>query len=163
MNFGDNRAPVMAKQGHVRDLRRIRKISRMGRTGLASLVFGILAPPASAQFTVCNQTFDVVNVAIGYPEDGEFITEGWWTVGPNQCANVIREDLWMQYVYVFAQDVFGKAVLTGSAQLCVAPNRFEIRGEKDCLIRGLLSAQFHEVNTRRSERWTLFLSPPPGS
>ena len=118
------------------------------------------AAPADAQFAVCNQTFDVVNVATGMFEDGAFVTRGWWTVGPNQCANVVQKELSARYVYVFAQDVFGKVILQGSAPMCVAPGRFEIVGDSDCLVRGFIEARFHEVDTQRTERWTFFLSPP---
>lgn len=126
-------------------------------------IAGLGASPAVAQFAVCNQTFDVVNVAVGQYDRDVFVTSGWWTIGPNQCANVIDEDLRIRYVYVFAQDVFGKTVLSGATPMCVAPDRFQIRGETDCLTRGYLEARFHEVDTRRTERWTLFLAPPPGS
>jgi len=117
---------------------------------------------ASAQFAVCNQTFDVVNVAIGQYRREAFITSGWWTIGPNQCANVIDEELRARYIYVFAQDVFGKEVLSGSTTMCVGPNRFEITGETDYLVRGFIEARFHEVDTRRTERWKLFLTPSGG-
>lgn len=121
----------------------------------------IAASPAATQFTVCNQTFDVINVAMGAYDRDDFETSGWWTIGPNQCANVIDEELTSRYIYVFAKDVFGREVLTGATPMCVAPDRFEIRGEQDCLIRGLIEARFHEVDTRKSERWTLFIYPPP--
>lgn len=116
---------------------------------------------AEAQFAVCNQTFDVINVALGAYERRAFNTSGWWTIGPNQCANVIDETLTARYFYVFAKDVFGREVLTGATPMCVAPDRFEIRGEGDCLVRGLIEARFHEVDTRKSERWTLFIYRPP--
>lgn len=82
--------------------------------GSATLAAG--ADPARAQFTVCNQTLDVVNVAIGQ-EAGEnvFETEGWWTIGANQCADVIREELVNRFIYVYANDVFGQPVLGGPA------------------------------------------------
>ncbi|WP_242494334.1 DUF1036 domain-containing protein [Loktanella sp. IMCC34160] len=114
-----------------------------------------------AEFAVCNQTFDVVNVAIGKFDENVLETSGWWTIGPNQCANVIDEELSVRYVYVFAQDVFGKIVLSGATRMCVAPDKFEIRGEGDCIVRGFIEAPFHEVDTLRTERWTLFLTPPP--
>ncbi len=116
---------------------------------------------AQAAFAVCNQSFDVVNVAIGQFEDDDFVTRGWWTVGPNQCANVIREGLTSRYVYVFAQDVFGNEVLNGATPMCIGTNRFVIRGTEDCLIQGHLSVNFIEVDTQQTERWTLFLTPQP--
>ena len=134
-----------------------------GATALlgALLAAGVGAGPARAQFAVCNQTFDVVNVAVGLFEDEAFRTRGWWTIGPNQCANVLTEPLTARYIYVFAQDVFGKVVLAGTAPMCVRPGRFEVVGADDCLVRGFIEARFHEVDTQRTERWTFFLSPPP--
>lgn len=124
--------------------------------------FAAIPGIAAAEFQVCNQTFDVVNVSVGQYDRDAFETSGWWTIGPNQCANVIDHTLRARYIYVFAQDVFGKSVLTGATPMCVGTDRFEIRGETDCLIRGFIEARFFEVDTQKSERWTLFLNPPPG-
>lgn len=131
---------------------------------LAVLALGTAAwvSPARADFAVCNQTFDMVNVAIGTSDSDVFVTNGWWTIGPNQCANVLTEPLAVRYVYVFAQDVFGNVILSGATRMCVAPGRFTIRDQGDCIRRGYIEAPFHEVDTLRSERWTLFLTEPPG-
>lgn len=129
--------------------------------GIIPLVVGAWPFSASAQFAVCNQTFDVINVSIGQFEGDTFETSGWWTVGPNQCANVIDETLRARYFYVFAQDVFGRVILSGASSMCIAPDRFKIRGEQDCVVRGYLEARFLEVDTLRSERWQLFIYPPP--
>ncbi|MEM6758929.1 MAG: DUF1036 domain-containing protein [Pseudomonadota bacterium] len=119
----------------------------------------IVANPSTARanFQFCNQTLDVVNVAIGAYDTDAWETAGWWTVGPNQCANVIEDTLTSRYIYVYARDVFNASMLQGTTTMCVDPGEFRIRGREDCLIRGHISAQFHEVDTRRSERWTFFL------
>lgn len=127
---------------------------------IALPLFGATAP-AWAQFAVCNQSFDVVNVAVGQQYRGAFRTRGWWKIGPNQCANVIRETLDTRYIYVFAKDVFGKEILSGAVPMCVAPDRFVIDGETDCLLRGHLDAPFIEVDTQDTERWTLFIAARP--
>ena len=133
-------------------------------TNLAKLATGVafcFAPNvAAATFAVCNQSFDVVNVAVGQFEDDAFVTRGWWTVGPNQCANTIRDQLTARYIYIFAQDVFGNEILSGTTPLCVGTTRFTIRGDEECLLRGYLSANFIEVDTQQTERWTLFLTAP---
>jgi uncharacterized membrane protein len=134
-------------------------LSKMGLVGALGVLGAISASPAAAEFAVCNQSFDVVNVAIGQFERDTFVTRGWWTVGPNQCANVIKEELEARYVYVFAQDVFGNAILNGATNMCVGPKRFEIQGEKDCAVRGFVEVPYVEVDTQRTERWTLFLTP----
>ena len=123
------------------------------------LMFGLcLATPAAAEFAVCNQSFDVVNVAIGQDIEGEFQTEGWWTIGPNQCANVIKEELSSRYIYLYAQDVFGQPILNGTTQMCISPRKFSIRGINECWSRGDISAGFIEVDTLKTQRWTLFLA-----
>lgn len=116
--------------------------------------------PALAQFAVCNQSLDVINVAIGRDAGEDFQTEGWWTVGPNQCANVIREELDSRFIYIHATDVFGQPITTGSTQMCVSPRRFVIRGITECWTRGFIAAGFIEVDTLKTQRWTLFLTAP---
>jgi uncharacterized membrane protein len=134
-------------------------LTKLGLMRSTIAVLLLTTSPAMAEFAVCNQSFDVVNVAIGQFERGAFVTRGWWTVGPNQCANVIREKLDARYVYVFAQDVFGNAILNGGTNMCIGPKEFEIQGEKDCAVRGYLEVPYVEVDTQRTERWTLFLTP----
>lgn len=114
---------------------------------------------AAAQFAVCNQSLDVVNVAVGQPVDDAFQTEGWWTIGPNQCANVIKAELSSRYIYLYAQDVFGQPLLNGTTQMCISPRKFSIRGITECWSRGDVAAGFIEVDTQKTQRWTLFLSP----
>lgn len=139
----------------------MRRFVFLCRTCATLILPGILLPAmAHAEFAVCNQSFDVVNIAIGQDESGAFVTRGWWTVGPNQCANVIRKPLNARYVYVFAQDVFGNGILNGSTPMCVGTKRFTIQGEKDCALRGYLEVPYVEVDTQRTERWTLFLTAP---
>ncbi len=119
------------------------------------------AGQARAEFKVCNQSFDVVNLALGQPAGRSFRTEGWWRVAPNQCATLIRGALPARFLYVFASDVFGKSVLPGAVQMCVAPRRFRIDGESDCLLRGYIEARFIEVDTGDAEDWTLFIAARP--
>jgi hypothetical protein len=89
-------------------------------------------------------------------------TEGWWTVGANQCAEVIREELANRFIYVYANDVFGQPILSGTTEMCVGKKRFVIRGIESCWQRGHLAVKFYEVDTQAVERWTLFLTSPGG-
>ena len=131
------------------------------------------AVPAVAAFKLCNQSYDVLNIAIGQanpaqrdstPDQGQeaFVTRGWWRVAPNQCATLTRESLKSRYFYVFAADVFGKEALSGTVTLCLAPRRFVIDRQGDCLLRGYLEARFLEVDTQEQSDWTVFVSPRPG-
>ena len=118
----------------------------------------LAATRARAEFTVCNQTLDVVNVALGQEVDGQFQTDGWWTVGANRCVNVIRDELTDRYIYIYATDVFGNAIVKGETEMCVDRRRFTIRGIKDCWQRGHIAARFREVDTLQQARWTMFLT-----
>jgi len=136
---------------------------RQGRSKWAATIVALCAlflttAPARAEFTVCNQTLDVVNVALGEEVDGLFETDGWWTVGANRCVNLIRDELTNRYIYIYATDVFGNAVLNGSTEMCVDRRRFTIRGIQDCWQRGHIPARFYEVDTLQQVRWTMFLS-----
>ncbi|ORE94948.1 DUF1036 domain-containing protein [Aurantimonas sp. 22II-16-19i] len=138
--------------------RRFRVSARLAAAALFVLAL-TAAMPASAQFVVCNQSLDVVNVAIGRDAGPGFETEGWWIVGANRCATVIRDELAARYVYVHADDVFGRPVLYGSTQMCVGAKRFRIVGAEACFARGYRPARFLEVDTKAVARWTLFLAP----
>ena len=134
-----------------------------GGLKLVALLGGMLlsvlgAGKAHAEFTVCNQTLDVVNLAVGQKVDDADQTDGWWTIGANQCVNVIREELTNRYIYIYATDVFGHAILTGSTEMCVDRRRFSIRGIDECWQRGHIAARFVEVDTQEQVRWTYFLT-----
>ena len=137
-----------------------RRLFRQNLASIAGALWLILGAttPAAAEFAVCNQSFDVVNVAIGQDINDEFNTEGWWTIGPNQCANVIKEELVSRYIYIYVQDVFGQPIMTGTTQMCISASKFQIVGNTDCWSRGKISAGFIEVDTKETQRWTLFLA-----
>lgn len=129
------------------------------------LVLGLLATlwpqVARAELRLCNQSFDVLNVALAQPSGQDFATRGWWRVAPNQCATLERAPLRSRYYYIFAADVFGNEVLAGAIPMCVAPRRFQIQGQRDCLMRGYLDARFAEVDTQDRADWTVFATPRP--
>ena len=114
--------------------------------------------PAQAEFTVCNDSFDVLNLAVAYDPGDGFFSEGWWTIAPNRCVPVIRERIRSRYVYVFATDVFNQALLEGAAEFCVDEARFRIPGAEDCWSRGHVAAEFAEIDIGQSDDWTLILN-----
>lgn len=133
---------------------------RLWATICSAVIVSAAAGPAAAQFAVCNQTFDVLNVAIAQPSGGTFQSEGWWTIGANRCVNVIKKELTSRFIYVYATDVFGQPILTGTQGMCIGPKRFLIVGPDSCWQRGHKQARFAEVDTQAVERWTLFLKEP---
>jgi uncharacterized membrane protein len=133
--------------------------AKLAAIAVAMLLLTLLsAGQARAEFTVCNQTLDVVNLAVGQKVDDADQTDGWWTIGANQCVNVIREELTNRYIYIYATDVFGHAILAGSTEMCIERRRFSIRGIAECWQRGHIAAKFLEVDTQEQVRWTFFLT-----
>ena len=133
-----------------------------GAAGYATLLVAVLLAVtptrARAEFAVCNQTLDVVNLSVGQQVDGIFQTDGWWTIGVNQCVDVIREELANRYIYIYATDAFGHAILNGSTEMCIERRRFTVRGIDACWQHGHIAARFYEVDTLLQPRWTFFLS-----
>jgi uncharacterized membrane protein len=139
-----------------------------GRPLLLALILAVLGGvstvPARAQFQVCNQTLDALNLAIAKANaDDVIVSEGWWTIGANRCVDVIKEELANKYVYVYATDVFGQPIFAGDFggyEMCVAPKKFTIEGTDSCWQRGFQKVRFLEVDTKDQVRWTLFLKEP---
>jgi uncharacterized membrane protein len=119
--------------------------------------------PAKAQFAVCNQTIDAINLAVATETNGVFSSEGWWTIGANRCVDVLKEELVSRYIYVYATDVFGQPILSGDFaghEMCVGPRKFLIESTESCWQRGYQAVRFMEVDTQAMIRWTLFLKDP---
>lgn len=118
-----------------------------------------LSQPSQAGLRLCNQSFDVLNIALAMPHKGNFRSQGWWRVAPNQCVSLQQTPLESRFLYVLAADVFGNEVLFGATPMCIAPSRFEISLQGDCLTRGYLDARFLEVDTKEQTDWTIFVTP----
>lgn len=136
--------------------------AKFPRSVVLSMLLALAAPGAAqASLSLCNQSFDVLNIAIAEPDGTEFVTKGWWRVAPNQCATLRHEALQARYYYIFAADVFGNEALPGSMPMCIATGKFEIEGQQDCLIRGYLDARYYEIDTQEQSSWTVFVAPRP--
>lgn len=127
---------------------------RNGLVGLWALTFcGAVAfagGSAQAQWDVCNETGHEIVVAIGYKQDGEWISEGWWKVeSGGSCATVIAEPLWTRYLYLRAEHAIGGA-WEDEYFFCTSPNAFTIHGDQNCEGRGYEREGFVEVDTGTS-------------
>lgn len=128
---------------------------------LASLGILLAATrPAWPSFTVCNQTFDIANIAIGDATSGQIVTRGWWVIAPNRCADIVVGDLKSRYFYLHAVDVRGNLMLPGDARFCTRPHQFEVEGTTDCWQRGHATGLFQEIDTKDAQSWTVFLREP---
>jgi uncharacterized membrane protein len=116
-----------------------------------------LAAPAHASFSVCNRSGEFLNVALSFESLLGLRTEGWWSIGPNQCADVIEGPVPVRYVYLHAQDAFGRGVLEGSVPICVSPTQFRTIGDVDCSADGMVEVAFSEIDIGDAVSWTVFL------
>ena len=109
---------------------------------------------------LCNRTASRVGVAIGYKENKNWSTEGWWNVAPDTCETLIAGALVSRFYYVYAVDYDRGGVWGGKAQMCTRDKMFTIHGIEDCVARGYEKAGFFEVDTGEQKSWTVQLTEP---
>jgi len=131
---------------------------RRKRVALVALMLVTLGAPAQSEFILCNDSFDMLNVALARDPGSGFVSEGWWTVAPGRCAALLRGTIDSRYIYLHAIDVFSQPVLEGDVTFCVGEEGFRIAGEQDCWLRGHIAAGFVEIDTGQAERWITFLN-----
>ena len=103
---------------------------------------------APSGYTVCNDSRDVLTVALGQMEQGKPVSRGWWTVQPGACAKAITTPLKTDAVYLLAQKKGGGSMVAGAKTFCTTPVIFEIRGAQNCAARGLTDAGFAMTVTK---------------
>jgi uncharacterized membrane protein len=136
----------------------------MRRTTVILAVTGAFGPmvfgpsPAAAAFHICNRTALAVRTAIGRFDGTDWSSEGWWTIAPRRCADILTGPLQGRFYYLYASD--GRAgIWEGKTRFCVAPDkRFKSAGRGDCASRGLDRRGFFEVDTGKKPDWTQSLS-----
>ena len=135
-------------------------ITRLGMTligaMLASLAF--FATPAYADLRVCNESSNLVSVALGYRAERGWMSEGWWQAGPGDCRVLYQGDLERRFYYLFAVDDIGGGAWDGSVFMCTRDETFTIFGVEDCLARGYERTGFFEIDTQNRTDWTLQLT-----
>ncbi len=125
---------------------------------LAVLMPALAAAPAQAKFTVCNKTTHAFLIAIGRPAAKGWISEGWWRVEPEACADVLQGDLKARYYYLRGVHLGVDGAWDGNRFFCVAADNFTIKGRDNCRKRGYGQAGFFEVDTGAGDSWVQNLS-----
>jgi uncharacterized membrane protein len=127
---------------------------------LLAVVFagGVLAKPARADFTMCNNTGSRVGVSIGFKDPEGWVTEGWWNLSARSCETLLKGNLIARYYYIYAVDYDRGGEWSGQAFMCTREKEFTIRGVEDCLARGFDRTGFFEVDTGEQRAWTVQLT-----
>ena len=122
----------------------------------SGLVLGLSAgfAPAEAGLNVCNKSALPAKVSVGRFNGTHWMSEGWWTVAPAKCTEVVTGTLNARYYYVYATD--GAAgTWDGSKFFCTAPtDKFAIIGRGACAAQGYDRRGFFEIDTGRAVNWT---------
>jgi uncharacterized membrane protein len=123
-----------------------------------TVLLAVSAPPAKADFRLCNNTGSRVGVAIGYKDNEGWTTEGWWNISSRSCETLLRGALVARYYYIYAVDYDRGGEWSGKAYMCSREKEFTIRGTENCLARGYDRTGFFEVDTSEQRSWTVQLT-----
>ena len=113
---------------------------------------------AKADFRICNDTNSLVGAALGYREEGEWVSEGWFQVPGDSCTSLIEGDLNSRFYYVYAEDADRGGQWRGDIFLCTNDREFRIVGVKDCFKRGHVRTGFFEIDTSNRSSWMVRLT-----
>ena len=97
---------------------------RATRLSLAFALLVVVTLPAHADFRVCNKTHALINIAVGTDAGEAFRTEGWWVATPGSCATPVRGPLKSRFVYLYATDIDGVDLVTGTTTMCIDRGKF---------------------------------------
>jgi len=131
-----------------------------GDTTTAGVSVGLTTDASGGGLRLCNKTASRIGVAIGYKENRQWITEGWWNVARDSCETLVAGALVSRFYYVYAVDYDHGGVWGGKAAMCTRDKMFTIRGIEDCVARGFERNGFFEVDTGEQKSWTVQLTEP---
>jgi uncharacterized membrane protein len=132
------------------------------RADFFDLLMAAAQKPSSAGFAWCNETRNTVMAAVGFEDQGNVVTRGWYRVAPGKC---LRPDLAgkPRRLYSFGEAVgpdnqplrdsarpagqVSQAVSWGgSTILCTRNSKFELSDHRDCGSNGLTATGFATVD-----------------
>jgi uncharacterized membrane protein len=102
---------------------------------------------APAGYTVCNDSRDVLDVALGELDKGKAASRGWWTVPRGACARLVTAPLGAAAYYLLARKKDGAVVAGGTENFCISPSAFEIHERGNCESRKQSEAGFLRTQT----------------
>lgn len=114
---------------------------------------------APAGYTACNETRDVLLLALGQIEGGRPVSRGWWTVQPGACAKAVTRPLNTDAVYLLALRKSGGTLVGGGMHFCTTAAAFEIKGADNCSGRGLADNGFAATPTKGASGYVAHIGP----
>lgn len=129
------------------------RLGMIAAVGLLGMALG--ASPAKADFEICNKTKESVSVAVGYRENGDWISEGWWNIDTGDCAVVYNKKLSEVNYYLYGES--DSLVWQGDYTFCIVNDEFTIVGDTDCKKRGYQPQGFMEIDVGDNTSFTFNL------
>lgn len=117
----------------------------------------LAATKAEAALLFCNKTKTPLEAAVGYNEQGTWVSEGWWEIAPRLCKRVYDKKFPSKmYYYARSFNYGGKGgapvVWSGDAPFCFADKAFWAEGREDCQSRNYIVGKFHEIDAEPDQR-----------
>lgn len=107
-------------------------------------------------YQFCNLTDIELYAAMGYAEENDWQSFGWWSLDPGTCTKTLKDGLPAEQIYTYAvgYDDNGEPLeWGGDYPLCAADRAFEIAGNDDCESRGYTTMGFQRINTEGRAGW----------
>lgn len=119
---------------------------RMGKiaSALALWIFWLVSP-AWAELEICNDTEALHKVAVGYKQDGRWVSEGWWQLAPSACIEAIEGDLRFRFYYFRAESP-GRLFQHDRLSFCTHDGLFAIGGDNECVRRAYDKSYFAKID-----------------
>jgi uncharacterized membrane protein len=141
----------------------LRLVSTLALAGFAGLMAMAATTPARAELRVCNETANLISIALGYRAERGWMSEGWWQAPAGDCRTLYQGDLQRRFYYLYAVDDIGGGAWDGQVFMCTRDETFTIFGVEDCLARGYERTGFFEIDTQNRSDWTLQLTENAGA
>lgn len=125
---------------------------------LLLLIYFFYNNASQAELRICNDTQSRIGLVLGYQNQKEWTTNGWWQIEPMRCSTQIKEKLQSRYYYIHAEDEKNEGRWEGPIFLCVKDNKFNIKDIRNCYVRGYQKAGFMEIDTKNNTSWTVHLT-----
>ncbi|NNU15790.1 DUF1036 domain-containing protein [Parvularcula sp. ZS-1/3] len=106
---------------------------------------------ARAEYSLCNKTSFALSAALGFVEEDNLLTRGWWRLRPGECKTVISEGIEAGRYYVYAEAIPGHRgelkTWSGETPLCVQNDSlFTLRDQSVCKEDPKRSRDFNGVD-----------------
>jgi uncharacterized membrane protein len=116
------------------------------------------AGTARAELTLCNPSEQPRSVAIAYSAEGVWTSEGWWSVEPGGCTEVLSGPLKQRNIYY---TLSGEAGFAGDYAFCVTPQAFTLQeADGDCAALGAEERTFGHIDTGETAAAFRYDLPP---